>query len=231
MKIVGKIKKDYYDSGAQYGQDPNLLLVRNPEEIEYPYVGNPAKTGLEEYLPYHRPILFCGKAYPRFIYTEHDFGDECQGRDPYDTTSIYTVAALDKLMSTNKKVAAQMNETMYGHRWDKEKTYYAHWKQYLENGPYKVPDALFTKHKAPYMTVSEKYWNNHTPILAICTFPILADYGFNKVVSANQAWQEIEMYLSNVLVTERNPPVVIRDIDKVAKHGFNEKSFRKEKQS
>lgn len=231
MKIVGKIKKDYYDSGAQYGQDPNLLLIRNPEEIQYAYGGNPVKTGLEEYHPDRRPILFCGKAYPRLICTQYDFDDQCVRQDPAHTVSIYTVPAMDKFLSTNTAVSKLMRQAMYGRKWNRGRTYYDMWAEYLSNGPYTVPDTLFIKHKTPYMVISEKYWESHNPFLSVLTFPLLEDYGFNKIVPANQAWQEIEMYLSNVLVTERNPPVVIRDIDKVAKHGFNEKSFRKEKQS
>lgn len=234
MKIVGKIKRDFYDSGAQYGQDPNLLLIRNPEEIEYSYGGNPATTGLEKYYLNMNPILFCGKAYPRLICSRNEIDEFVPAhQDPKYVIHIYTLDGLNKIMETNKDIARTMKDRMYGSRWDLNKTYYDYWRDIFEKGPYTVSDELFIKHKAPYMRFVKNRgsYQKWEPTVTVHTFPVLSEYEFNRVMPANQAWQEIEMYLSNVLVSERYPPVQIKDIDKIAKHGFDEKSFRKEKQS
>lgn len=60
----------------------------------------------------------------------------------------------------------------------------------------------------------------------------LNDLGFASVMSAEQAYQEIESYIVNVLRTnpDKEPPVQIDDKDKIDQHGFDKKiSFRHRK--
>jgi hypothetical protein len=54
----------------------------------------------------------------------------------------------------------------------------------------------------------------------------LKDYSFFKVVDPFQAYQKIEMFTTNHLI-DIMPVKEIADIDKVVKHGFDKKSFRR----
>jgi len=56
--------------------------------------------------------------------------------------------------------------------------------------------------------------------------PVLADIGFPKIMSAEQAYQNIAFYIANTL-TKQEQPIKMTDIEKVVSHGFDEKtSFR-----
>lgn len=52
--------------------------------------------------------------------------------------------------------------------------------------------------------------------------------GFYKVLNPFQAYQELSMWVGGVLCGRENPMATISNDDKIAKHGFDDKSFRKE---
>ncbi len=56
----------------------------------------------------------------------------------------------------------------------------------------------------------------------------LSDYEFYKVFDAFQAFQEISMFISGVLGDKEKNIVVVEDKYKIAQHGFDKWSFRKE---
>jgi hypothetical protein len=58
--------------------------------------------------------------------------------------------------------------------------------------------------------------------------PILKDYEFYKVVDTFQAFQEISMFIGGVLGRGEKEIVVVEDKYKIAQHGFDKWSFRKE---
>lgn len=59
--------------------------------------------------------------------------------------------------------------------------------------------------------------------------PKLKDYQFDRIKDSFTAFQEISIYLSNILV-EQKETVVIEDKFRIEQHGFDlKKSFRKEK--
>ena len=59
--------------------------------------------------------------------------------------------------------------------------------------------------------------------------PRLYELGFQKVLPVFDAYQRIEMYLFNELAEQKDPPVAISDDIRLAAHGFDKYSFRKEK--
>jgi hypothetical protein len=60
--------------------------------------------------------------------------------------------------------------------------------------------------------------------------PNLGELGFVQYYSAQQLYQELAMFLTNVLVPYRDPPSRMTDIEKVSAHGFDRKqSFRHRK--
>lgn len=52
---------------------------------------------------------------------------------------------------------------------------------------------------------------------------------FYKVMTIQQCFQQIEMYISNVLVSDPMPELKISDKLRAESHGFNKESFRKQK--
>lgn len=61
--------------------------------------------------------------------------------------------------------------------------------------------------------------------------PCLKDLEFFKVVDAFQAFQELSMFISGVLGGQSPKMIEISDEVRIAKHGFDKMSFRKEKET
>jgi len=60
--------------------------------------------------------------------------------------------------------------------------------------------------------------------------PCLQEFGFLRIMPAEQLYQEIEMYLGNILVSDIMPISPQSDVEKIASHGFDTRlSFRKSK--
>jgi hypothetical protein len=61
--------------------------------------------------------------------------------------------------------------------------------------------------------------------------PILKDIGFDKVMRPEQAYLTIYQYLSDIMRDnpDKAPPVEVSNDSKITAHGFDKKSFRKEK--
>jgi len=60
--------------------------------------------------------------------------------------------------------------------------------------------------------------------------PCLKDLGFHSVLSAQQVWQELSLYLGNTLIEATTPaPRPISDELRAETHGFDRESFRKTK--
>ena len=81
----------------------------------------------------------------------------------------------------------------------------------------------------PVMVVSQKK-NDGWRCAGLTFNPMLKDYDFYKVVDAWQAFQEISMFISGVLGGNSPKMIEISDEVRIAKHGFNDLSFRKQKE-
>jgi len=71
-----------------------------------------------------------------------------------------------------------------------------------------------------------KYWGRDTTKFFVN--PTLKDYEFFKIFDSFQAFQEIQMFMGGVLGRGEKEIVEIEDKYKIAQHGFNKWSFRKE---
>lgn len=74
-----------------------------------------------------------------------------------------------------------------------------------------------------------KYWRNDNEKFFIN--PNLSDYEFYKVFDAFKAFQEISMFMGGVLGRGEKEIVVVEDKYKIAQHGFDKFSFRKDKET
>jgi hypothetical protein len=88
-------------------------------------------------------------------------------------------------------------------------------------------DELFIKYNAPVLLLKfkEEYRNK----FEIITNPILTEFNFFQIKDSYTAYQEIEQYLSNILVKEK-PIIKLSENDRIIKAGFDTKqSFRHRK--
>lgn len=90
--------------------------------------------------------------------------------------------------------------------------------RFIEN-PTKVLDNLFSKYGVPVFTV-EYNW--------VCLNPVLKDLQFNNYMLPDQAFQEISSFIATEL-KEKMVASPMTNNEKVSSHGFDKKSFRKEK--
>jgi hypothetical protein len=86
-------------------------------------------------------------------------------------------------------------------------------------------DAIFLDHKVP-IWVARFYVEDPNGILNAR----LKDFGFEKIKDSFTAFQEISMYLANILV-EQKEIATVDDKHRIERHGFDLKqSFRHRKQ-
>lgn len=98
---------------------------------------------------------------------------------------------------------------------------------------------------APYPDMTDLCLRLEAPIILICPYSPnyqagqgrpyrnvainvkLSDWGFQKVMSAPEVYQVLDVFMSNVMVKDQMPPTQQTDIEKVEAHGFDKKtSFR-----
>lgn len=96
-------------------------------------------------------------------------------------------------------------------------------KKLKEEIKYLNTSNIFIEHETPIFVVD--YINSHFIIN-----PRLKDYGFQTIFDPIQAYQEIEMYIGNILLPKDKESVPLTDKEKIISKGFDLKtSFRKDK--
>ncbi len=255
MRIHSK-HKDYYDSALGYGIDPNCHYVRKEDEFKAP--SGPSRLGerseyndiekmefLETFLK-TKPtqtryrddssrietalthgFLFCGKMYVCIEFTT-GAGKTLWAYSADDVLSIIKIYGsklelanwngkkIDKWSSSSREFGGPYFR--YG-IYNKE-----HMKKFFE-----IYQAVERKEFMDYhhdIGIPVMMFTNQVLVYN----PVLADYKFYKIVDAFQAFQELSMFISGVLGGNSPKMVEISDKIRIAKHGFNEMSFRKEKE-
>lgn len=206
---------DYYDNAVGYGIDENVHYNRFTKKVEIRI-----KSRFD--FPNHRNAAllgFCGEIKP-FIELERfdrKYDDEYDS-DDYKVVERYFAYSFEEYKS---KKAEWHNYTNYsGYYEDREQIKL---KQFFVDWSFQS-DEIFLEYKVPIWTL--KLDRNQSEGLIN---PRLKDYGFERIKDSFSAFQEISMYLSNILV-EQKEVAVIEDKYRIEQHGFDlKKSFRKEK--
>ena len=102
-------------------------------------------------------------------------------------------------------------------------------KEFLAHKGESVEPDFFLEIKAPAFLIRKQPFTTqgYHRSLEVVVNPMLRDYSFFRVMDAFTAFQELSMYLGNVLVTHDKPDT-IGDDDRIKQHGFDFKwSFRK----
>ena len=200
---------DYYDTAVGYGVDDKVHYNRFTEEIEKT---TKWKKDFPRLYGDVKPLIlgFCGEIYPLA---------EIEKRDPeyklIDTFIAYTYEEL-----TAKRAEWRNSRRTYYHEDNQmklgTKRFFEEWRM--------RDDEIFLENKVPVWLSRLQSWNK-TLVLS----PKLKTYEFFRVRDAHAAFQEISMYLANILV-EQKETAPIEDKYRIEQHGFDLKtSFRKEK--
>lgn len=207
---------DYYDNAVGYGIDENVHYNRFTKEVEinikaradYPYNFDLCLLG------------FCGNIFPVIKINKLSHSRySCEYEyDDYQVVEVYYAFSIDE---ANQKYQEQ-DDFCDGY-------YYLDGRELLQLKQFFIDwsfqsDEIFLLHKCPSWIFNLER-NSTKGIIN----PKLKDYGFNRIKDSFTAFQEISMYLSNILV-EQKEVAKIEDKFRIKQHGFDLKtSFRREK--
>ena len=222
MKIISKFK-DYYDYLLKFGQDDDLQYVRITEEVDikssdivFEYT-KPMRAmhgitpqGIEVGL-----VFFCNRAY--FVMAEMSLGKVVSAS--YDSTSIVDAFAKE-YPNYFKPSWWRFHKTLYELR------------EELKNGNFiSIPEEVFRSVGSPVFLLRFSPLSYRKDEYQVVKNPCLKDYDFIKALPAEQAYQELFMFLANNTLQEPKPVVELTDKEEIVKKGFDLKtSFRKQKQ-
>jgi len=207
---------DYYDTAVGYGVDENVHYNRFTKKVEIRI-----KSGLN--LPNHRYaglLGFCGKIYPfteirRFNRKFYDYSQEAR-----KVVEHYFAFSFEEYKSKDSEWG-KYSDTYFDY-FDKSRE--IKFKQFFIDWAHQSDD-IFLEYKAPLWMMKFDSGYEQNGLLN----PKLKDYGFDRIKDSFTAFQEISMYLSNILVEQKEVAKVADNV-RIEKHGFDlKKSFRKEK--
>lgn len=236
MLIISKYK-DYYDGVVgTTGVDKTIVYNRDSLELkenEYPdnfkrkiygsYFNNNVTPFVNlchfslkkdvKYIAYsHFIVGFCGKLYVgwKMYFLENP-------KDRFSTLLYHIIYDFNELKKYVKETS--YNSNIYD--------------EYISIVNYNAFD-LFIKYKTPVFiydndykrTTHAKYTRQNDGMFILN--PCLKEYEFYKVFDTYQAFQEIQMFLGGVLGAGEKEIIEVDDKYKIAQHGFDKWSFRKE---
>lgn len=243
MLILGN-KKDYYDSAVGMGIDKTIVYDRQLNEMLVP---NDIKEKISESIKWHKNftwvcsgwkikripigknnteiivIGFCGKLYVGIKITTQTIDE------PYDF-NVDFVYNHDRIL--------EMLKDKQNHK-DHNKKYGENYVKNFENYLLRIksidPTEWFRRFNSPIFvygtskpTTYKSYFNHVNTKVDFFVNPILKEYDFAKVVDPYTAFQEIQMYISGVLGTEKDgDEIKLTEKQKIAQHGMDKWSFRK----
>ncbi len=207
---------DYYDNAVGYGIDENVHYNRFTKKVEILVKSPFDHAGVNGGL-----LGFCGTIYPFALFVKYEKSEIVDRYCAYNLEEFIRKADewRDDRFSFSRRFGEKYRK-MELKRWKKRETQV---KQFFINWSSQSND-IFLKFKVPIWTVMLSRITNEGLLN-----PRLKDYGFDRIKDSFTVFQEISMYLSNILV-EQKEIAVIEDKYRIEQHGFDlKKSFRKEK--
>jgi len=205
VRIISK-EKDYYDSVQRYGQNQELIYIRQKKEfdvkIDFPFPKYNYLYSPKNIYCIYNVIGFCGQVY--LLVEIHNFQDK--GGLVY--TAEETIDFMKGQKSFKETDIKWANELFT--EFDKQRTKY---RWIFEK--YNCPIFLYCKERSEL-----KY--------KLITNPLLRPYEFYRVKDVVTTFQELQMYLDNLAKPEKVIPVM-PDKVKIGNRGFDKFSFRKSK--
>ena len=200
---------DYYDTAIGYGIDDKVHYNRFTKEVEKT---TKLKKDFPRLYPDVTPLIlgFCGEIYP-LAEVERRTAD-------YQLIDTYIAYTHEELIA--KREEWKINSHRYFHEDNHmklgTKRFFEEWRM--------QDDEIFLENKVPVWLYKLQSWNK-----TLVLNPKLKTYEFFRIKDAHAAFQEISMYLANILV-EQKETAPIEDKYRIEQHGFDLKSsFRREK--
>ena len=204
MRIISKWK-DYYDGGAAYGIDIERIYVRTKSLIT-DFI---SPTELNEGLEF---LGFCGEIFLLRNYSLKIFQD--WDRHP-KTNILWEQDAIDYKLKEDFDGILK-----------KEKVYNWRKKSLLDYKTAVKNLNLFLKYKTPIFYYGINVDEPYNPSGLIIN-PKLSNLNFQKFYGTIEAFQKIEQFISNELVSEFQPNLPVGGNEVLGRSkGFNEYSFR-----
>ena len=207
---------DYYDNAVGYGIDENVFYSRFTKKVEILVKSPFDHAGVNGGL-----LGFCGTIYPFVLFVKYEKSEIVDRYCAYNLEEYQKKS--DEWRSDGfhfSRGFAERYRKIQSKRRDSEemraKRFFVDWSSQSND--------IFLKFKVPIWTVMLSRISSEGLIN-----PRLKDYGFDRIKDSFTAFQEISMYLSNILV-EQKEVAVIEDKYRIEQHGFDlKKSFRKNK--
>jgi hypothetical protein len=241
MRIFSKFQ-DYYDSVIAYGIDQNTVFERkryslkddDPQCIDLfkslPVVKEAMRTFLPSRYNFRGKIclketiavLFCGKLYTSLIFGKYD----SDRRGITLLRCCYDIESIENFYAQNK---AELPKHEKKSRWRRivksKENIVAFFNKYQGAESDDFIDAHF-KMDAPIILFRD--CSTHLSSWRVVVNPILKDLRFYRIVDSFTAFQELSMFIGGVMGKKSPAMVEISDNNRIAKHGFDKWSFRKE---
>lgn len=216
MRIISKTS-DYYDSLMDYSKDRlNKTWVRAEQKFELPEFRLKEMAEQRFYWGWKIKMFYlvvAGKVYPIIGYhKDGEFKNRKYIGAHYEY--FYTLEDFDKNHPEETR-------SMFSYRHAKT--------GYLKNPIGERWRTFFKK----YNDLTDLCIELESPVILIepkgkkfkCTTNvILKDYQFYKVLPTASAYQELDMFVSNILINDEMVAKPITDIDKIEAHGFDKKN-------
>jgi len=236
MYIITK-KKDYYDGVAgTMGIDKSIVYDRQIIEFGEDDMPTIFRRKIGFWGIRHRENPFRELAYHR---TKKEYRDVCDEHAYFIIGFCGKLYVGWKLYRIIDKYNGVSTEITYDLEYIKSILEERSWHGSLEDSLNYVQsyDAIniFRELNAPVFVYDSDYnrtfmmgntYNNHHPNFIIN--PTLKNYEFGRKFDAVQAFQEISMFMGGVLGKGEKEIVEVADKYKIAQHGFDKWSFRKE---
>jgi hypothetical protein len=249
MRIFSKYH-DYYDKTLGYGIDPNVIYERKEENItdwmkdqpdlqkrlskihddifdfRIERINSPELQVINKIV-----VLFCGKIY--FCVKISYKGKHTPYYDNTITEFIYTFDAFKRAITTHSKI--NLEHSMTSGLFDGTRS-----KPMAIAKRFKI---LFDKQGAESDAAKDIHFELDSPVVVI-DYDLIYTYSkkngvfknkclkgieFFKIVNPFSAFQELSMFIGGVMGGKSPIMIEVSDKDRIAKHGFDKLSFRKEK--
>ena len=244
MKIISKFK-DYYDCGMKYGVDASCVYMR--EIIEYPLGCVPVVTEVTDIVTkmldgdkvrlwWHRydfdfradrvtvegaiVVIFCGQIYPCLEVVTCFSGELGDAKTTYCYASEQvTTIFREQLTKTEQKSFFEPNKRR------------GSWSERFEeffDATGMGSSKLIDFHHRSEVPIAMLHLGNNNNVNRLTCNPVLKDVQFFRIIDNITAYQELSMFIGGVLGGNSPKTIEISNDIKIAKHGFDKWSFRKE---
>jgi hypothetical protein len=251
MRIFSKYH-DYYDTALGYGIDPSIIYERKDEDITDLYSKQPflydklskiyskvfdfnaSRIDNEELQVLSKNlIIFCGKIYSciEVVYKIKNTNKTIEKSIESTTEFVYTYEAFNKIITNYTKINLEKNLSDYFSYNMSNMSADKRFKLLFEKQGIESKDAtdLHFKLDSPLIVMIRNTSSKNGKIFTIHKNSCLKNIEFYKIVSPFEAFQELSMFIGGIMGGKSPIMIEIADKDRIAKHGFDKFSFRKEK--